>query len=244
VSAVAARLLALPFVLLAFALEQVHEFWIKPLIWQQFESGWAATAAWVLSLLATVTIPLCVYLLLTRRAGRRMADWQVDQDGRRFTASTASRRLGAWAVVLGYMAGGLPITERVPGENRVRFADFDYGTPISIAAAVIALVVIVVLVLLGRPDIALDPEAITLRQVWGRRRIPWEHSGTPTLDQFSADRFQVDPAFLAYTVWYYTGYPGCRAEIGTASGLAALRSSFQSVQDGPDQGGPAHSSTS
>jgi hypothetical protein len=257
VSPTAARLLALPFVLLAFGLRLVLEFWITPLTWR-LDSAWALLAAWIVSLAASVAIPLGAYLLLTRRARLRQATWQLDGAGHRFSATVSPRWVGPWAIIMGFLAGGLIVTERVPGENRMRVADFDYAAPISLVLVITMLAAIILLVLLDRPRIVLDPEAITLRFVRGVLRIPWTElaPGGPlppakpnprtlliyrvTAGQWvplrlPANRLHVDTAFLAHTIRYYADDPAWRSAIGTENGLAALRSSFPALRDAPAQ---------
>jgi hypothetical protein len=268
VSPTAARLIALPFALSAFAARMLETFWITPLTWR-IESGLLAFAAWMVTLLVSVGLPLAGYLLVTRRARRREATWQIEPGGpggaeaARFVAPAAPRWTGSWAILVGWMAGAGLMTERVPGEDRMRIADFGYALPVSIVLVSIAWLAIVAIVAMGRPRLMLDWDGATLRRPLGRLRLAWQEliPGGPPLPAkrnpeslavyrlaagvtapvlLPAGRLQVDSAFLAHTIRYYTEHPEQRGSIGTQAGLDALRSAFA----GGGQGGPAQSSTS
>jgi hypothetical protein len=242
-------------------------FWITPLTWR-IESWQLSLAAWSAILLGSMGLPLAGYYLATRRARRRVATWQIEPGGpggagvARFVAPAALRWTGPWAVVVGWMAGGGLIHERVPGEDRMRIAEFGYALPVSIVTVSIAWLAIVAIVAMDRPRLTLDRDGATLQRPRGRLRLAWDEliPGGPPLPAkrnpdglavyrlaagstapalLPAGRLQVDSAFLAHTIRYYTEHPEQRGSIGTQAGLDALRSAF-----GGGQGAPAQSSTS
>ncbi|GAA3339882.1 hypothetical protein GCM10020358_25270 [Amorphoplanes nipponensis] len=251
-STTAARLVALPFALAAFGLRVLDTFWVTPLTWRI--GAWPpALAAWVVTLAASVGLPLGGYLLVTRRARRRGATWRIEPGGPGgpacFAAPPAPRWTGPWAVVMGWLAGAGLVTERVPGGDRMRFATFDRALPISVVAVGAVVLLVAVLVVSDRPRLTLDREAVTLRRYLSRSRVPWDDllPGGPPLParrdpehldlyrltvgvtapvRLPAGRLQVDSAYLAHTIRYYAEHPERRESIGTAQGQAALRSSF------------------
>ncbi|GAB1693677.1 hypothetical protein [Krasilnikovia sp. M28-CT-15] len=253
-SASVARLIAVPFALLAFALRVVTEFWVSPLA-LPLRPWPVSLAATVAAALAAVLIPLGGFWLCTRPAWRRPAAWGVDAGRRRFVADLTPRWAGPQAVLVGWLGGGMVPHERVPGTDRVRIADLGVATDIWIVLAVVTLVAGVALVLAGRPRLILDPHGVTLRALWTRRRFGWDElvpggpppqakpnprvitlyrcppagSPGPLLPwHLSADRLHVDPAFLALSLRRYLDHPEHRSAIGTAGELVALHDSSTS----------------
>lgn len=263
-----ARLVALPFALSAFGLRLLDTFWITPLTWR-IESWQLALAAWLAALLGSVGLPLAGYFLVTRRARRRAATWQLEPGGpggpdvTRFAAPAAPRWTGPWAIVLGWIAGSGPVAERVPGGDRMRIAQFGEALPVSIVLVSIGLLLVVATVVSNRPRLTLDRDGLTLHRYRGRLRLAWDElmPGGPPLParrdperldvyrlaagatapvRLPAGRLQVDSAFLAHTIRYYTERREQRGGIGTPAGLDALRSAF----GGGGPGGPAPGATS
>jgi hypothetical protein len=260
-----ARLIALPFALSAFGLRLLVTFRITPLAWQ-IKPWPAAFGVWAGALLAAASLPLAGYLLLIRPARRRPATWQLRPDrqpepggpgGPRFVASSAPRWVGPWAIVLGWLAGSLPITEREPGGDRMRLATFDHLLAVRIGLVGVAALLLVLLVAADRPRLTLDRAGV---RVDGNLRRPlllrWDElvpggppppakrhpdrivvhraaAGRASPAALPAGRLQVDSAFLAHPLRDYTERPDQRGTIGTESGLAALRTSFH-----PEQGRP------
>jgi hypothetical protein len=250
-SAGSARLVAVPFVLLAFALRPAERLWAEPLTWR-LESAVLGLIVALGFLAVSVAIPIGLYLLVTRPARRRPATWQLDRAGRRFVAP--ARSFGPFAVVAGWTAGGVILTERVPNRDRMRIATFGYGPVNSVALAVVLLAVVLVLLLLGRPVLALDPVTLVVRRVKRPVRIRWDelaHAGRRSTSRRGRDdlalfpevghrsrwtlpagQLQIDAEFLAYTIRRYVDFPELRAVIGTDAELIALEAAFRSQRPG------------
>lgn len=245
-SAAAARLVALPFALLAFGLRVALTFWLIPLTWR-LESGWVALPVWIALLVATIALPLSGYVLLTRGPRRRRATWTLEAP--RFTAATSVGRAAQAAVVTAGLTGGLLVTERVPGGDRMRIAHLPGAVPLSIAGVVLGLTAATFLALRRHPALSLDPQALTVRRLRGTLRLGWDEllpggpprpakrqpnalvvyrmrPGGPEPVNLPAGWLQVDSAFLAHTIRYYADHPDRRATIGSAAGLQELESSF------------------
>ncbi len=254
VSTTAARLIALPFALSALGLRVLETFWVTPLTWQ-IEPWPLAFGAWVATVLGSVGLPLAGYLLLTRRARRREATWQIEPGGPGgpdavlFAAHAAPRWTGTWAIVAGWVAGTGLITERVPGGDQMRIAEFGHAFGVSIVLVGIMCLLVVALVVSDRPRLTLDWGGVTLQRYLGRQRLAWDElipggppppakrnpetlgvyrlaTGVTAPVRLPAGRLQVDSAFLAHTIRYYVEHPGQRGGIGTRAGLEALRSAF------------------
>lgn len=238
-SARGARLAAIPFVVLAFVLRPVQSLWVLPLSWRVEPVGLSvllATGVLAFGLLLTIG----AYLLLVRRARTRPATWRVDPRRRRFVAPAHPVLSGAYAIVASWVLGGGVITERVPGEDRMRLADFG---ALTTAGACLVVVAIAVTLLVERPRLVLDPDGLALRSVLRRLRIRWdelEPGGPPppvergpgalvlyrrpaTPVTLATPLVYVDAAFLAHTIRVYAENPDRRAAIGTEAELAELR---------------------
>jgi len=70
-------------------------------------------------------------MLLTRSARSRPRTWQLDVGKRCFTALPSPYITGPWAVVMGWMCGGIVPTERVPDQEHMRIAQLGVETPIG-----------------------------------------------------------------------------------------------------------------
>ncbi|SCF00453.1 PH domain-containing protein [Micromonospora purpureochromogenes] len=251
-----ARLLALPFALAATLLRIGVEFWLKPFAWR-LESGAVSSLVWAAGTAGSILAPAAGYLLLTRAVRRRPATFRVDPAGRHFTAPAAPAWAGPWSIIVSWLAGGLLLTERVPGEDRVRF--FESGDALVWnVLAVLAVLVFVVLVLLdARPRLTLDETGITVRGLVRRRTVRWDRllpggppapagkaagtlvlseqpstpAGRPVSRSLAVGRAHVDGAFLAGSVRHYVAHPERRSAIGTAPELASLGATVSGAPD-------------
>ncbi|MGW5668649.1 hypothetical protein [Micromonospora sp. NPDC003776] len=241
------RLLALPFGLLAFALRLAATFWVTPLTWQ-VRPTLVGLPIWLAALAASLGVPVALYHLSVLRAvPRRPASFRLD---RGTFLAPAGPDLGGTAIIVLWIAGGAVLTERVPGGDRMRLAEFDEAALISVLTVVVLSALAVVLLLVDRPWVALSPDGITVQRLASRRFIGWHElapggpppppgrrprnlwlyrtngptlGGRPRPDLLPVGRLQVDPAFLANTIRRYVEQPGRRSDIGTEAELARLR---------------------
>ncbi|PWU46265.1 hypothetical protein DLE60_16645 [Micromonospora globispora] len=249
-----ARVLALPFGLLAFALRLAAMFWVMPLTWHT-RSADAGLLVWLTALAASALAPVGLYLLLTRPVPRRPASFQLDDRHGGFVAPASPHELGPLVIVVLWVAPGSMVTERVPNGDGLRFAQFDYATLVSAAVVALLFVPAVVLLLVNRPRLALDPDGITVQRMTSRRRIGWNELAPggpppptarkaryltlyrttgptpgryPRPEQLPVGWLHADPAFLANTIRHYVEQPAQRHNIGTEHELARLRSQLGS----------------
>jgi hypothetical protein len=228
----AARAAALPFALLAIALRLVAEFWLEPPSWWAM-GGFVASAG----------LPLGAYLVLTRRARRLPAAFDIDAVGRQFIAPATPRWFGPWTVFAGWIVGNLVAVAPAPD------ARFPYVTAV---AAVAGLASITIVALRQRPWLSLSTAGITDQRPVKRLTIKWDelvpgypqppatrnpkqltvHSWTASTAgaftplHLSVRDWHVDPAFLAHTIRTYVEHSQRRAAIGTAAELARLQETF------------------
>jgi len=244
----AARAVAFPFASLAFVLRLLDKFWIEPWTWgiaPEIASLLVGLAAFV----ASLGLPVGAYLLLTRRARRRPAAFDIDAPGRRFIAPTTPR-WSALLVILGWLAAHSLITERVANQDRMRPTDFTFLLGFGVTAAVIALVVLAIAAFERGASLQLSPEGIIEQRPMKRITIGWDElvpGGPPppiTGDpahltvytwtasssfaprQIPARAWHVDPVFLAHALRTYADHPKGRAAIGTPAELARLQETF------------------
>lgn len=245
------RLLALPFGLLALALRLATTLWVMPLTWQM-RPALVGLPSWLAALAASLAVPVGLYhLSVLRSVPRRPASFRLDRGT--FLAPAAPHDIGGAAIILLWIAGGAVLTERVPGGDRMRLAEFDEAALISILTVVVLSVLAVVLLLVDRPWVALSPDGITVQRLTSRRFIGWPElapggpppppgrrprtlwlyrtngptlGGRPRPDLLPVGRLRVDPAFLANTIRHYVEQPGRRPGIGTEAELARLRELF------------------
>lgn len=248
-SARTARLLAVPFAVLAFALRLAEALWLRPLAWRTGASGLGIDLA---ILAASLIVPLGGYLLLTRRARKRQASWRLDPDARRLFAGPTPYGMAA-SVWGGWGAAGVVPVERVPNEDRARIADSVLPGPVAIPLALLLLLLVVVVPLLTRPTMALDREGITVRGwirctrlLWAdlaqaqvvvpaeekqRKviiRLPQTAVGSgQTRVRIPADRLHIDPGFLAFSIRHFLTAPEQRSSIGSAAGLDVLTAAYR-----------------
>ncbi|MEH1059043.1 PH domain-containing protein [Micromonospora sp. CPCC 206171] len=251
-----ARLLALPFALAAFLLRIGVEFWLKPLTWR-IDSTAVALLGWAAGTAGSVLVPVAGYLLLTRAVRRRPATFQVDPAGPRFTAPAAPAWAGPWSILTSWLAGGLLITERVPGEDRVRFFESGEALVWNVLAVLAVLLVVGLVLSDERPRLTLDEAGITVRGLvrgrtlrWGRLLVggPPGPAGKGRAELVLAERpatpdrppvprslrigpVHVDRDFLAGSVRHYVAHPERRSAIGTAAELASLRATLGATPD-------------
>ncbi|BEL03494.1 hypothetical protein Q0Z83_016850 [Actinoplanes sichuanensis] len=226
-SARAARLSAVPFVLLAFVLRFVESLWLQPLTWR-FESDAAGFLAAILMWTTTLGVPLGIFLLVTRKARKRPVAWDIGATGRRFTAEPAVAGTGVRAVFIGWLAGGLVPTERVPGEERKRIAELGSFTTVMTVLAVVFLLVAIWLVVGRWPWLALDREAVTFRRVFRTTRTPWDDLPADLVDlKIPGPGLHIDPRFLGFSIHTYQHEPARREEIGTEAEATRLALAHQ-----------------
>ncbi|MFE9692142.1 hypothetical protein [Micromonospora sp. NPDC005806] len=250
------RILALPFGLLAFALRLAATFWLTPMTWQKWPAG-VSLLVWVAGAAASLAVPVGLYYLTVLRAvPRRPASFQLD-DGA-FVAPASPHDIGTAAIVVLWIAAGAVLTERVPNADRLRLAQIDYAALTSIVIVGLLSVLAVVLLLVSRPRVALNPDGITVQRMTSRRSIGWNElapggpppppgrrprnlwlyrtagptlGGRPRPHLLPVGQLQVDPAFLANTIRHYVDQPGQRPDIGTEAELSRLRSHFGAKGD-------------
>ncbi|NYF54438.1 PH domain-containing protein [Micromonospora purpureochromogenes] len=251
-----ARLLALPFALAAIALRLGIEFWLKPLTWRMGIDA-VSLLVFVAGTAGSILLPVAGYRLFTRAVRRRPATFRVEPAGRRFTAPTAPAWAGPWSIIVAWLAGGLLLTERVPGEDRVRFFETGAALVWNVLAVVAVLVFVALALLDGRPRLTLDEAGITVRGLVRRRTVRWDRllpggppaparkaaatlvlseqpstpAGRPVPRSLAVGRAHVDVVFLAGSVRHYVAHPERRSAIGTAPELASLRATVSGTPD-------------
>lgn len=176
-SARVAMLLAAPFAVLALGLHLGETLWLEPLTWRLHNVVLGLLTG--LGLLAVSTaVPIGGYVLLTRSARRRPRTWHLDLHKRRFTAPASPYSTGPWAVAMGWICGGIVLTERVPNQEHKRIAQLGVTTTISIVIAAALMITLLLLLLLivvmKRPLLSLDPDGMTLQSLGRRARLRWE----------------------------------------------------------------------
>ncbi|MEU4161481.1 hypothetical protein [Actinoplanes sp. NPDC026670] len=226
-SARAARLLAVPFVLLACALRFAEDLWLQTLTWG-IEPGWAGLLVAFAVLGVTLGAPLAGYLLVTRQARKRPAAWEISPDGRRFVAGSSPAGMGASAVIIGWMAGGLVPTERVPGEDQKRIAELGAFTTVMTVLAVLVLVFALWLVVGRWPWLEPDREAVTIKRLIRVTRTPWDEVPADLREiKVPGGGLHIAPKFLGFTLQTYQTDPARRDAIGTESEAARLAHDHQ-----------------
>ncbi|WP_189335689.1 hypothetical protein [Actinoplanes ianthinogenes] len=211
----ATRLLALPCALLALLLHLAQEVWVSPRSWGlSLDWGVLVFAA---ALIVELGVPFAIYALVVWRTRKRPASWSFE-----FVAEPSPSWSGCLAIYLGWWAGGGLELERTPGRSYAHFVPLDAVTGLSLALAVVALVLAVVLSVDGRPGLQMRPEGITVRGLLGRRHAGWD--GTLKI---RPERLHIDRDFLNFTLWYYRANPASRAEIGTEAGARAVEGAYR-----------------
>jgi uncharacterized membrane protein YbhN (UPF0104 family) len=243
VTARQARLIAIPFMLLSFALRLADAFWLRPLAWRLDPvTGWFAVSFG--TFIAAVLVPLGAYWLICRSALRRPSTWRVEEG--RFVTHASAITTGRFGIVVGWIFAGLVDTERVAGTDRVRLSPLDGFTAVTLAVAVVLLLLTVLVLISDRPRLTLSADGFTLLTPIGGRSARWDelvpdHRGAPTgrrvavIDavrqtpsgarkvRLPTARLDIDPAFLAHTIRFYVDVPATRIRIGTDEGLRELQ---------------------
>jgi len=249
-SARAALLLAVPFAVLGFGLRLGETLWLQPLTWriQPFVPSGLILGLGLGLIAASAVVPLSGYFLLTRSARRRPRTWHIDLARRRFAVNASPHSKGPWTVTMGWVCGGLVLTERVPSQDRMRIAQLGAATTISIVVAAASMIMLVLLVVVNRPLLSLDPDGITVQRLGRQIRLRWDEllpagpprpaernpkvlvlyqaapaGSPPRPSRLPARRLHIDTAFLADTIRHYADNPHRRADIGTADELTALQ---------------------
>ncbi|MEU5905441.1 hypothetical protein ABZ780_13825 [Micromonospora sp. NPDC047467] len=242
-----ARLLIWPFAVTALALRVCAELWFKPVTWRIDPSG-VAFLVWAAVQAACLLVPWAGHALLTRRVRQWPATWEVAAGAEKFVASASPRWLGPWVILIGWLAGGAVLTERVPGADRVRLAEIPGVLAVSIAVPAVVLAAMAAVLLLDRPRLILDRDGITKQGLARRAFVRWDRllpGGPPsparrtvnlTLMQQPATPgrppvpfslpmapLHIDPTFLAETIRHYVEHPEHRSAIGTQDELDRVR---------------------
>jgi hypothetical protein len=165
-------LLAPPFAVLAFALSLGASLGLQPLLWR-IEPDVAGLAVWLLLAAASMAVPAVAYALITGAFGRRPVAWVSDADEHRFSAPVSPRQ-GVLLVIWGGLAARLVPVERVPNQDRARIAQLCWVTTVFVIIAALLLIDVVLRSVTNRPDIALSPDALTLRRRVRRVEVRWE----------------------------------------------------------------------
>ncbi|WP_346539036.1 PH domain-containing protein [Micromonospora sp. DPT] len=158
---------------------------------------------------------------------------------------------------MSWLAGGLLLTERVPGEDGVRFFESGAALVWNVLAVVAVLVVVVLVLLDDRPRLTLDETGITVRGLVRGRTVRWDRllpggpaapagktaatlvlseqprtpAGRPVPRSLAVGPVHVDAVFLAGSVRHYVAYPERRSAIGTTPELASLRATVAGTPD-------------
>jgi len=238
---------------LAFALSLGASLGLQPLVWR-IEPDVAGLAVWLLLAAASMAVPAVAYALTTGAFGRRPVAWDSGAEEHRFSAP-ASPRQGVVLVISGWLAARLIPVERVPNQDRARIAQLGWVTTVFLLIAALLLIDVVLRSMTDRPDIALSPDALTLRRRVRRAEIRWDElvpGGPPrpakrnpaTIDllrsataptaparpsrrlSLPAAGLHIDSAFLAYTIRWYVEHPDRRCRIGDPAELKELQRGF------------------
>ncbi|MFG1604944.1 hypothetical protein [Actinoplanes sp. NPDC049265] len=245
-SARVAVLIAVPFAVLAFVLRLGGVLWWQPVTWRL--GMVPGMLAFLGAFAASIGIPLAAYLLATRAARRKPATWQLDTTNRRFFAPVSPASAGPRAILLGWIAGAAIPTERMPGHNAMRIAHLGVVTTIGTVVSALLLLAAMLILLLNRPSLSLDPCGLTLYRLVGRTSIPWTNlvpsgprvpgernpaalklllrrpgEAPPQQHRLPVRALHIDTAYLATTIRHYTSDASHRPSIGTVEELAALK---------------------
>ncbi|GIF42865.1 hypothetical protein BC793_124110 [Actinoplanes xinjiangensis] len=261
VSVRTARLLAVPFVVLAFVLRLAEVLWFRPLLWR-LDSFSLHAALGLAAIGAALAGPLGAYFLLTRRVRSQPATWHLDPGARSFSVGP-SHATGYRAVFIGWAAAGLILVERVPFQEHMRIADEVAPSALTVPLAVLALLLAIAFIMADRRSVTLDEDGVTL-QGWLRRArirwvdpMPWQltvharrgsskliieqsrtstsGSAQPRWIRIPAQWMHIEPGFLAFTLSYYIGAPGSRHGIGTEAELKTLIAAHHGVTSSANQ---------
>lgn len=200
-----ARLLAIPFALLACLLLLAVRSWVHPHL-----SVGLSLAVFGVAYLVQLGLPFGGYLLLTRRFRKGPATW-----GPEFSAGPSPQMTGTIVIMVGWQVG-----------NAIDFAQDLREDPVLVTVglvfAVVLLVCAVLLAVTDRPRLDLTPAGLTFRGLIRRRSATWDE---PFL--IPAHRLFIDRDFLNFTRSYYRHAWTRRDEIGTEAGARAVEEAFR-----------------
>jgi hypothetical protein len=242
-SAVAARLLAVPLGLLAVLLRRAADDTLKPLT--EGSNPGLGLLAWISAVAVSVAVPLLLHRAATYRVPECPSTFRLDERHRRFVAPRSPRNAARWVILVMWVVSGRGLVD----DGLMSFVAWIAFT------AVIGLVVAVV----DRPWIALDADGVTVQLLVRRRHLPWTaidpagpqvgrwghlhrlallplpdergHKGQPL--RLPVDSVQVDDGFLAAVIRRYLAEPARREEIGTAAELDRLRADLTPISAEP-----------
>src|SRR5689334_12384664 len=186
-----ARLIAIPFALLAILLRVAQGLWVHPSARDTGRPAQLAIfgAAFVVSLF----LPILVYWLITRQFRKRPAAWSPG-----FSAGPAPHRHGILAIMLGWQAGNALDFARDPS--------LGWGGLVFLAAALTFLAGAIAAPMINRPSVQLDQDGITFLGLLRRRRTRWDEPfRVPT------GGLHIDPAYLSVGLNLYRDHPERRA---------------------------------
>ncbi|BCY11999.1 hypothetical protein [Actinoplanes sp. L3-i22] len=188
-----ARLLAIPFALLAVLLRLAQGLWVHPStrdtgrLLQLAVSG----AAFAVSLF----LPVLIYWLITRQFWKRPAAWSPG-----FSAGPSLSQRGIFTIMLGWQAGN--------ALDFARESSLGWGGLVFLAAALVFLAGAIAAPMINRHSVRLDPDGITYQGLLRRRRTRWDEPfRVPT------GGLHIDPAYLSVSLNFYRTHPERRAEL-------------------------------
>ncbi|WP_436530958.1 PH domain-containing protein [Actinoplanes sp. HUAS TT8] len=184
-----ARLLALPFALLACVLRVAGQAWAHP---GSFRSTFLT---FLVVHLISLVLPTVAYVLVTRPVRKRPAAWGPD-----FSAGPNPQTRGILAVVLGWNAGFALVQVGDTGGTGLDVFMLVFG--------LLTLVTAVVVALNERPTVTIGPAGITVRGWFGSRRAGWDEP-----IRLPVAKLHIDPGFLARSLAFYRAHPEHRAEL-------------------------------
>ncbi|MET7709318.1 hypothetical protein [Micromonospora sp. NPDC005413] len=213
-----------------------------------------AFLVWAAVLAACFLVPWAGHALLTRGVRQRPATWEVAVGTESFVASASPRGMSPWSILLGWLAAGGVLTERVPGEDRLRLAEIPGNIALSIAIPAVVLAGTAAVLLLNRPRLTLNRDGITKQGRIRRTFLRWDRllpggppaprrsganltlmrqpatpGGPPVPSPLPTGPLHVDPTFLADTIRHYVEHPEHRSAIGTQHELDRLRTALTST---------------
>jgi hypothetical protein len=245
-SPAAARLLAIPFALLAFGLGALEHRWEGPMAALSGKPPWLIAVA----TMASFGLPFGTFVALTRR---RPASLRCDPDRRRFTAPTSPPRTGAPFLIMMIWWSGRTLGD---GINDI---GGEFGDPgfYFWAAAIIAVLACVPL-LLNRPMVSLTPGGLVVERLLRRPLlVEWDEvapgqpldptrrsprvvvvgllarqtlgplGGFGTSIELPTGMLHVEPRFLVAAIRHYAEDPTHRAAIGTEAEHERLRDALR-----------------
>ncbi|HZM78009.1 MAG TPA: PH domain-containing protein [Candidatus Limnocylindrales bacterium] len=220
--------------MLAFAMRVVTTFWVAPLTWDMSEG--VGPLALIAALMASAIIPLGIFSLIHRWDRNRSAGFTVVNG--RLTVGPSLYQAGTQAILMLFFGAGVVPTERDRHLLRLSESRSDWLVVLSFTGVMVALALACLLV--RRPRIDLDPEGLTIRQLFQSTRLGWDQiaPGSPMVEpakrwwgrmridlkathsyplslSIPIARLNMDPASLVSAIRHYVEHPEDRATIGT-----------------------------